>query len=112
MKEHSLELPTEDTSEYRRPRNNSNRGKWLALWVAIATIAVGVPTVLGWVKTAFRVWDAPDQIVALAKHQAEQDEQITELKTSQREIRAGLNRILSAMHLDTIKDPKEKDIQP
>ena len=111
MKEHVIRVPIEDLNDSPRPRNN--RGWSLTFYVALATIILAVPVLLGWVGKAYKISEAPDQIAAVVKHQTEQDEAAAAMKASQAEIRSGLNRILSAMHLEPIKDPnKEKDTQP
>lgn len=107
MKEQVIHIPIEDLNESPRPRNN--RGGRLAFYSALATIALGIPVLLGYVGKAYQIAEAPNQIVVLAKHQHEIDDRMIAYEASQREIRAGLNRILSAMRLEPIKEPKDKE---
>lgn len=98
-----------DTEEFRTERGNrGNRGnnlsKWLAAGAGLATIILAIPYVISGVKNIFKIADAPDQIAALQKHLRETDDRQTAIEASQKDIREGINRILSAMHLAPIKD--------
>jgi hypothetical protein len=103
MKFEALQIPVENTQEYRRAGNR--RIKWLSLGGGIATIILAVPIVITAIGKSYQIADTPNQIVALTKHQQEIDNELTAQKASMHEIREGLNRILSAMHLDLINEP-------
>jgi hypothetical protein len=99
-----------DAHDLRPPRNN--RGRWLAAGSSIAALILAVPIVFDGVGRAYQIAAAPEQIAAILKHQHEIDSRLDAEEASQREIRSGINRILSAMHLEPIKENKEKDNQP
>jgi hypothetical protein len=96
-----------DSRDYRPRRNDW--GKRLGLWSAVALV---LPVLGAGLLRSVEIWKAPDRIEALAKQQAEMDKQLAAQQAAQKEMRAGLNRILSAMHLEPIKETKEKDNQP
>ena len=105
MRPNALQIPVENTQEYRRAGNR--RIKWLTLGGGIATIILAVPIVITAIGKSYQIADTPNQISALVKHQREIDDEQTAQKASMHEIREGLNRILSAMHLEPISEPKK-----
>ena len=90
-----------------RPRKGMNWGNKLGIW---AGVLVALPVVGAGLLRSVDIWKAPDRIDALARQQGEMDKQLAAQQAAQKEMRAGLNRILSAMHLEPIKE--QKDNQP
>jgi hypothetical protein len=113
MKFNALQIPIEDVRSFSRPRRGGNWQTKLGLW---AGILVGLPVLGAGLMRSVEIWKSPDRIDVLAKQQDEMDKrysaQLAAQQASQKEIRVGMNRILSAMHLEPIKDPKEKELQP
>lgn len=97
-----------EAREYR-PRQNDNWGKRIGTW---SLIAAALPVLGAGLLKSVEIWKTPDRMDVLAKQQEKMDKEQVALKASQKEMRDGLNRILSAMHLEPIKENKEKDSQP
>jgi len=108
MKSTSISVPLERVD---RP-NDGGGEKRLGRLGIYATIALAVPFLWAGVVKAVDVVRAPDRIDALARQQQDFNDRLAAQEASQKDIRAGLNRILSAMHLETIKDNKEERQQP
>jgi type II secretory pathway component PulL len=106
MRPSTIQVPIEDTREFSRPRRSVNWQGKLGLWAAIL---VGLPVLGATLLRGVEIWKSPDRIDVLARQQEEMGKQISAQQAAQREIREGLNRILSAMRLDPIKDPKQKE---
>lgn len=110
MKANAIHVQLEDVSGSPEPRNS--RAFRLTLYTGIATIILAVPVLWTAWGRAYEISQTPDQVRALSKHQAEQDSEISAEAARQAEIREGLNRILSAMHLDPIKEAHKEDPKP
>lgn len=89
-----------------RPRQGDGWGKKIGIWSGIAVI---LPVLGAGVMRSVEIWKTPDRLDVLARQQEETSKQLAAQQAAQKEIRAGLNRILSAMHLEPIKENKEKE---
>jgi hypothetical protein len=111
VKTTSITVPVE-----RVDRPNDGGEKRLGKIGLYAGIVLVVPILWAGIVKAVDIYKTPDRVEAMAKQQETQDKEfndrLTRQEAAQKEMRAGLNRILSAMHLQTIKEDKEKETQP